>query len=68
MFTPNIWAHFFVSCNRITNGYESFYSYLNSSFYSNHPNIYNCIDVSVEIQSEMYIKWIKKENRNRNKK
>jgi hypothetical protein len=29
---------------------------LNSSFYSSHPNIYNFIDVLVEILSETYIK------------
>ncbi|KAL4130748.1 hypothetical protein QTP88_008140 [Uroleucon formosanum] len=56
MFPPNIWAQFSASCNRTTNGCESFHSHLNSSFYSSHPNIYNFIDVLVEIQSETYIK------------
>jgi hypothetical protein len=56
MFPPNIWAQFSASCNRTTNGCESFHSHLNSSFYSSHPNIYNFKDVLVEIQSETYIK------------
>jgi len=34
MFPPNIWTQFSASCNRTTNGCESFHSHLNSSFYS----------------------------------
>ena len=56
MFPSNIWAQFSASCNRTTNNCENFHSHLNSSFYSNHSNIYNFIDVLVEIQSETYIK------------
>jgi hypothetical protein len=52
MFPPNIWAQFFASCNRTNNGCESFHSHLNSSFYSSHPNIFNFIEVLVEIQSD----------------
>jgi hypothetical protein len=57
MFPPNIWAQSFTSCNRTTNGCESFHSHLKSSFYFNHPNIYNFIDVLVKIQLETNIKY-----------
>jgi hypothetical protein len=56
---PNIWAQFSTSCNRTTNGCESFHSHLMSSFYFNYPNIYNFIDVLVKIQLETYIKYRK---------
>jgi hypothetical protein len=56
MFPPNFWTQFSASCNRTTNGCESFHLYLNSSFYFNHPNIYNFMDVLIEIQSETHIK------------
>ncbi|XP_016663060.1 uncharacterized protein LOC107884772 [Acyrthosiphon pisum] len=57
MFPPNIWAQFTASCNRTTNSCESFHSKLNMSFYTSHPNIYNFVDVLLEVQSETYIKF-----------
>ena len=57
MFSPNIWAQFTASCNRTTNSCESFHSKLNMSFYTSHPNIYNFVDVLLEVQSEKNIRF-----------
>ncbi|KAF0712198.1 MULE domain-containing protein, partial [Aphis craccivora] len=59
MFPPKIWAQFTAS---VTNSCESFHSKLNMSFYTSHPKIYNFVDVLLQIQSETYIKFIKKKS------
>lgn len=55
-YPPEMWASFTYSLARTTNGCESFHSKINAMFYSAHPNIYQFINILLNIQCETYIK------------
>lgn len=55
-YPPEMWASFTYSLARTTNSCESFHSKINAMFYSAHPNIYQFINILLNIQCETYIK------------
>lgn len=55
-FPPILWAHQSVSQDHTTNACESFHSKFNKSFYSNHPALYNFLDVLKDMQTDTYMK------------
>ncbi|KAE9524358.1 hypothetical protein AGLY_015397 [Aphis glycines] len=55
-YPPELWASFTYSLARTTNSCESFHSKINAMLYSAHPNIYQFINILLNIQCETYIK------------
>jgi hypothetical protein len=56
VFPPHIWASASNVSYRTTNACQSFHAKFNTSFYQNHPNLYQFIEVLLQFQSEIYAK------------
>jgi ABC-type Zn uptake system ZnuABC Zn-binding protein ZnuA len=55
-FLPHIWASASNVSYRTTNACESFHAKFNKTFYQNHPNLHQFIEVLLQFQSQMYAK------------
>lgn len=55
LYSPNIWSQFSATTVRTTNSCESHHS--NSRFYGEHPNIFNFVDESLEIQAKTQVNY-----------
>jgi hypothetical protein len=55
-FPSSVWGMYSCSIIRTTDSCEAFHSKLNSMFYSEHPNIFQFIDVLKNVQKVTYIK------------
>jgi hypothetical protein len=53
-YSPEIWAQASAKSTLTTNAYESFYSHINSSFYTTYPNIFMFIEKLKGIQIEVF--------------
>jgi hypothetical protein len=55
-YPSEMWASFTYSLARATNSCKSFHSKINAMFYSAHANIYEFINILLNVQCETYIK------------
>jgi hypothetical protein len=56
LFLRHIWASASNVSYRTTNACESFHAKFNTTFYQNHPNLYQFIKVLLQFQSQIYAK------------
>jgi hypothetical protein len=56
LFLRHIWASASNVSYRTTNACESFQAKFNTTFYQNHPNLYQFIEVLLQFQSQIYAK------------
>jgi hypothetical protein len=56
LFLRHIWASASNVSYRTTNACESFHAKFNATFYQNHPNLYQFIEVLLKFQSQIYVK------------
>jgi hypothetical protein len=56
LFLRHIWASASNVSYRTTNACESFHAKFNTTFYQNHPNLYQFIEVLLQFQSQIYAK------------
>jgi ABC-type Zn uptake system ZnuABC Zn-binding protein ZnuA len=56
LFLHHIWASASNVSYRTTNACESFHAKFNTTFYQNHPNLYQFIEVLLQFQSQIYAK------------